>query len=79
MVLISKEDLLKEFTHGWLVFPSEVRRIINEQVTVEAIPISYLKNTADMLAKTRVYADTVTANNIENIIAAWRLNNERTD
>ena len=76
MALISKEDLLKEFNNGGLVFPSEVRRIINEQVTVEAIPISYLKNTADMLAKTRVYVDTVTANNIENIIAAWRLNHE---
>ena len=76
MALIRKEDLLKEFNHGGLVFPSEVRRIINEQVTVEAIPISYLKNTADMLAKTRVYVDTVTANNIENIIAAWRLNHE---
>ena len=76
MALIRKEDLLKEFNHGGLVFPSEVRRIINEQVTVEAIPISYLLSWADMLHKTRVYADTVTANNMENIIAAWRLNHE---
>lgn len=76
MALISKEDLLKKFESGGLLFPSEVRKLIKEEPEVEAIPISHLRNTADMLFKTRVYADTVTANNIENIIAAWRLRHE---
>ena len=81
MELIRKEEaidalveIFKEKEKGGLL-PKEFKRAINSCEVVEAIPIRYLRNTADMLMKTRTYADTVTANNIETIIASWLVQN----
>lgn len=39
MVLISKEDLLKKFDSGALLFQPDIRKIIQEEPEVDAVPV----------------------------------------
>lgn len=48
--------------------------LLEELPTIEAIPISYLKNTIDLLMKTHIDKDTAMACSIMSIIQMWRRN-----
>ena len=53
MSVINRESLLSKFESGALLFQPDVRKIIESEPIIEAIPISFIENRITELAKER--------------------------